>query len=61
MLTEGAFEVLRAAVKMAADAQIKKRAELEARLKHTFPGREADVCAALDKWVEYIEKHGNSA
>ena len=61
MLTDGAFEVLRAAVKMAADAQIEKRAELEMRLKHEFPGREADVSAALDKWVSYIEKHGYSA
>lgn len=61
MLSVGAFEVLQVAVNMARDLDIQTREELKARLNTTYPGRQDDVDAALDKWAAYVQKHGYSA
>lgn len=57
-MTEGAYEVLHAAVDIAREEQVRTTADLQARLAKVFPGREEDVTSALSKWAEYVGKHG---
>lgn len=57
-MTVGALEVLRAAVNLARDEQIRKVATLQARLNQVFPNRAEDVAIALSKWADYVRENG---
>lgn len=59
-LTEGGFEVLRAAVRSAHDLQIKSVDALRKHLSIVFPKREGDIDAAINYWSCHVKARGIS-
>ena len=59
-LTDGGFEMLRAAVNAVRQFQCKSVKVLKARLLLTFPGREAEINEAIQFWAENVrQRHPN--
>jgi len=54
-MSESVFEVLRSAVNLARDEQIRKVARLKVRLLDFYPGREDDVNNAIVAWAQYVQ------
>lgn len=54
-MSESVFEVLRSAVNLARDEQIRKVARLKARLLDFYLGREDDVNKAIVAWAQYVQ------
>ncbi len=57
-LSEAAFDILRAALRIARDEQIRRLTTLRSRLESAFPGQQADVRAALLYWAGYHKSKG---
>ncbi len=55
-LSEGAYEMLRAAVNLARERQLKSAKSLRSRLVAAYPGREADVSEAIRYWASSIRQ-----
>lgn len=59
-LTEGGYEMLRAAVNAARHFQCRSVAALKDRLLVAFPGREAEINEAIQFWADNVrERHPN--
>lgn len=54
--SEGAFEMLQAAVNIARGSQTRDLSTLRQHLAHKFPGRETDIEAALAYWAQDVAK-----
>jgi len=55
------FEILRAAVTVAKNEQIRTVAKLRARLLELYPGKVDEVKEALVCWANYVKKTNCSA
>lgn len=59
-LTEGGYDMLRAAVNAARQFQCRNVKALKERLLMTFPGREAEINDAIEYWAANVrERHPN--
>lgn len=59
-LTDGGFEMLRAAVNAVRHLQCQSVKALKERLLLTFPGREAEINEAIQFWAESVrQRHPN--
>lgn len=57
-MTEGVFEMLRAAVNIARFQQIRQLTTLRAELVRRFPGRNDDIDGAILAWANYEQAKG---
>ncbi len=57
-MTEGVFEMLRAAVNIARFQQIRKVTALRAELVRRFPDRNEDIDDAILAWANYEQTKG---
>lgn len=55
-MTEEVFDIIRSAVTLAKDYQIRKVKVLRRQLLELYPGKEAEVSEALAAWGDYIRK-----
>ena len=55
LMTDKVFEILRSAVNLARDEQIRSLATLKTRLRHFYPGCETEVDEAINAWAEYVQ------
>lgn len=60
-MTEAVFDILRTAVNLARDHQIRHLSTLKARLMSTYPDREKEVDEALMAWANYEYAKGRAA
>ncbi len=57
-MTEAVFEILRSAVNLARNEQIRNVPALKARLLSFYPGHEDDLNQAIYLWAQYVQVKG---
>lgn len=57
-MTEEVFDIIRSAVTIAKDCQIRSVKVLRWRLLELYPSKETEVSEALAAWGEYVRKLG---
>lgn len=55
-MTEEVFDIIRSAVTIAKDRQIRSVKVLRRQLLEIYPGKEAAVSEALAAWGDYVRK-----
>lgn len=56
-LNETGFEILRAAVRIARDGNVKRLEDLRSRLAEIYPDDKAQIEVALSTWAKYAQEH----
>lgn len=54
-MNEEVYEILRAAVTIAKDLQVRRVATLRKHLLDRFPGRDNAITEALKAWADYVK------
>ena len=60
-MSEGVFEILRSAVNLAREEQIRNVPALKSRLLRSYPERESEVNEAIFAWAQYVQSKGSGA
>ncbi len=55
-MSNDTFEILRAAVNVARDRQVRRLSTLRALLARMFPGQDAQIDEAIQAWSSYAQR-----